>query len=102
MERLGSGGWSGVGGMELGSEGFKSGVGEVKGVRGVGGIWVEGLGWDWGGRRGWRVGVKGWVREVEVGALGELGSGELGLAREVGIRGVGVRGLGELGSGGLG
>ena len=73
--RLESGGWSGVGGVWVGVGGMKLvwrdlshgvGVGEVRGVRGVGvegveGVRVEKLGWDWGGRRGWRV---------EVGALG--------------------------------
>ena len=90
--------------MELGSEGFKSGVGvevirrvgvEAIGV-GVREVWVEGSGWDQGGRRGW-------VRGVGLES-GGVGVGRIGV-REVGIRGLGVGGdLGsnkESGSGGL-
>ena len=72
MVQVGSGelGWER---MEFGLEGFKSGVG-VEVVRGVGRLvskrlesgseefnWVEGSGWDQGGRRYWGVGFgSGW------------------------------------------
>ena len=85
--------------MELGSQGFKSGVG-VEMVRGVGG-WGQ-SGWSWGGRSlgrvgirevgGCGVGVRDWVRElggVGSGEVGGLGVGGVGV-RVVGIRGVGV------------
>ena len=56
-------------------------------VRGVGveavGVWVEGSGWDQGGRRGWGQGL----------GLGELRSEGLGLRK---------LGSGEFGSGGTG
>ena len=82
--------------MELGSERFKSRVGVIRGVGveavgvGVGRVWVEGSGWDRGGRK---VGVRswGWEGGRELG----VGVGEIGV-RKVGIRGVGVRG--DLGS----
>ena len=86
MGRLGSGSWSGVGGDGFGFVGVQvRGLGRSEelggGVERVGGVWVEGLGWYWGDRRGWKVGV------------GALGSG-------CRVGGVGVRG-GRLGSGGL-
>ena len=64
-------------------------VGEVRGVRGVGveGVWVEvglGLGNSEGwGRWGWgvgSVGVRGWVREVGFGGVGEVWVGGIGVS----------------------
>ena len=105
MGKLGSGGWSGVGGVWVGVRGDGVGFGGTQ-VRGLGRS--EELGSEEFGSRGrvgkvrprsWRVRVWGWGQELGSGSggLGELGSGGLELARKIGIRG-----LGELGSGKLG
>ena len=82
MGRLGSAGWSGVGGNGGGFGGVQvrglgSGRSKELGSKGlelesekfgrswrslVGGVWVEGSGWDWAGRRdrGRGVGSGGW------------------------------------------
>ena len=105
MGRLGLVDWSGVEGVqvEIGRDvigfGWDSsqgvGVGEVKGVGGLGSEEFgsslnQGARWGWG--RG--VGVRDWVREVGVREVG------VGGVREVGVGGV-ESGVG-LGSGGLG
>ena len=105
MGRLGSGGWSGVGGNGIGFGGVL--------VRGLGSGRSKELG-VWGRRSLSRVeikevggvGVRGWVREVGVGGgYGRLGleagvrswvgvGGIGGWVREVGVVGVGVGGQG--------
>ena len=82
MGRLGSRSWSGVGGVRvgvgedgIGFEGFQVG-GWGRGVGVKGWSWSRGRGY---GRLRLGGGVRGWVGEVGVEGVGELGSGGLGL-----------------------
>ena len=95
MGRLGSGGWSGDGGVRVGAG--RDGIGfEGYQVRGLGsGRSKELGGWGWRSsgqevelksRRLVGLGSEVGLREVGVGGVGELGLGEL-----VGIRRVGVK-----------
>ena len=98
--------------MELGSEGFKSGVG-VKVVRGVGveavGVGVEGVWAEWGSERSKRLGsgcgskIGFW--KLGLGGVVELGSGELGLGKlgsgklesgRIGVERVRIRGVDDV------